>query len=191
MNKPSKPQLTRTLFALFVVFSLSSCNISSRSEIIAGFKSKRFTALHQLVLQQSFENIAVLPDDNFIVIDKTVINRDGRTFGEEPQGSDYQTYYTQGSSEHFESLADLLKQRGTQISEQMLADLTWRMQELGIGDILKDKKNSIVVYSWDMSAVWGADGILYSHSGEIPAEVRSRYGSIEPLGNGFYFWATG
>jgi hypothetical protein len=153
-------------------------------------QSIEFKAIHALALKQSFNNIAVLPEGGFFVVDGIVINPKRRTFGEEPEIRFYAEYYKNGASHGFDSLQDLFEEKDISLTVDAFNRITERMKKAGIGDIARDQQNNIIVYSFDMSAMWGANGIFYSRSGEIPIAVRGNFGQIERLDNHFFSWSS-
>ena len=169
---------------------LGGCSYS-REDVLRYATSVDFADLHSKVLSWQFKNVAVLPDAAFVVVDGTVINIRKHTFGEEPPGAMYETYYEQGSKNGFRSLSALLKQQGVYLTEDQLSDITLRMKRQGIGDIAKESDGGVVTYSWNMSGIWGANGVVFVPSREALDKVRKQCDLLEPIRDGFYYWATG
>ncbi len=169
-----------------LLFACSEPN--TQEHVTKKIRSEEFATLHSRVLQELFVNIAVLTRNDFIVIDNTVINLKARTYGPEPELGFYEEYYKSGSANTYNSLEELLKQKKIGIGEQSLREITQRMKKLGIGDITKDKKSKIVIYMWDMSVMWGSNGVVYSASGKIPKPYS--FDKVERLNDLFFYWSN-
>ena len=101
----------------------------------------------------------------------------------------YATYYEQGDKFPFDDLGELLSEHGIATTSSALLDLTDRMKRLHIGDMLKAPDDQLVIYSWNMSSVWGSNGIVYDDSGDPDNPALERFPLTEPLESGFYYYA--
>lgn len=125
-----------------------------------------------------------------MVVDKTVINPKAHTFGEEPLLGFYEEYYKSGRSRRFDSLNSLFAERNINLTADSFNQVTKRMKRLHIGDITKDQEYGIVIYSWGMSAMWGANGVVYSPTESIPEAARRNFDQIERLSAHFFAWTV-
>lgn len=146
-------------------------------------KNLNFVNLHRSVLMlDSIHNIAVLPDSNYMVIDKVVINMTKHTFGQEPELGFYNSYYEEGSKNTYAFLGKLLTLNKIEIDSVDALSMVRRMKKTGINDISTERGN--IMYRWKESAIHGEEGIVYS---KRPFRGNSnRFSLIEPLGDGFY-----
>ncbi|MDO1447087.1 hypothetical protein Q0590_12535 [Rhodocytophaga aerolata] len=104
-------------------------------------KNNEFKALHTCVLSLSnIKNIAVLPVDNYIVVDGTVINLVKRTYGEEPTLGFYINYYQAGDSIPYNSINDLLSSRGIAIDSNRIMFIVEAMKKTNLSDVYIENK---------------------------------------------------
>lgn len=170
------------ILLLFIVLldNLSTEKIDSSTLI----QSESFQNLHQMILQlDSTRNVAVLPQDKFIVIDGLVINLAKRTFGNEPELGFYQTYYDEGSTNKFSSIDSLLKPR--HIDSAQVCKITTALKANNIADVNIDRET--ISYRWKVSAMYGEEGVLYSNKNISNGSLR--YKLFEPIGPHFYHFA--
>lgn len=131
----------------------------NRIDSNALIRSESFQNLHSIIIQlDSIKNIAVLPQNEYIVVDGLVINLVKRTFGNEPELGFYQTYYDEGSKNKFSSIDSLLKHR--HIDSAQIYKITTEMKKSNITDI--GIKHKAILYRWEVSAMYGEEGVLYS-----------------------------
>jgi hypothetical protein len=187
-GRSQKRLARRGVVAIVLGLALGTSCGYSESDLRRLTGTLRFTELHARAQSLHFKNVCVLPEDEFIVIDGTVINLGKRTFGEEPAGSFFQAYYDRGSERSFQSLPALLEERGVRITEEQLSDLIFRMKSLGVGDIAKDLETGVILYSWRMSGMWGSDGVLFLPSGRTVDDLREEFTELKPIRNGFHYW---
>jgi len=152
-------------------------------------KSEEFKQLESLInTKENLQNIAVLPDTNFIVLNKTVINREAKTFGDKPELTSYLNYYKNGTQYKFKSIDSLLNSLSIKINSSELDKLTDKMAKLKIEDIsFQDDSCNEIVYSWKTSAMWGSEGIIRSDCiiEESESTEKTRI-SIKDLSDGYY-----
>lgn len=173
---------------VFLVVLIGSGAGNSRDAVESKSRSKQFGALHSLVLREDFSNVAVLPEEGFIVVDKIVINVKNHTFGDEPDLGFYEEYYRNGSKSHFDVLEQLLKKKNIRLSEQGLNKIVSNMEDLGIQDVTKDAESNLVVYAWNCSAMHGANGVVYTSTGAIPPARKRDFSELQQIEKRFYYW---
>jgi len=144
------------IFFLVLIFIPKGCTTPIDSRIL--IQRESFQQLHQMVIQlDSTKNIAVLPKDQYIVVDGLVINLSRRTFGKEPELGFYQTYYDEGNKHTYSSIDSLLS---PQLDSTRLLNITTEMKNNEIADIVINDK--AIYYRWKVSAMYGEEGVLYS-----------------------------
>ena len=150
-------------------------------------KSTEFRSLHQSVTSlDSIENIAVLPDKNYIVINGTVINLAKQTFGYAPELGFYNSYYEEGDRTPYTSLDSLLSANSIKIDSVKAMAVIKGMKDAGISDVGIRKEG--ISYRWKVSAMYGEEGILYSNR-VIPKDS-TRFDLFENIEKGFYHFAV-
>lgn len=165
------------------MFSSDEIEINS-SELV---QSADFKKLHHLTTSlDSIQNIAVLPEKNYIVINGTVINLVRRTFGQEPALGFYQSYYEEGDKTHYMSLDSLLAAQEIKIDSLQAFAVVEKMKSTGISDIEVHKEG--ITYRWKTSAMYGEEGIFYSRREVV--KDSTRVDLLENLGEGFYHFAV-
>lgn len=150
-------------------------------------KSTEFRSLHHTIASlDSIDNIAVLPDENYIVIDGTVINLAKQTFGHEPELGFYNSYYEEGDKTPYTSLDSLLTAHNVKLDSLRAMAVVKGMKGAGISDIGILKEG--ITYRWKVSAMYGEEGILYSNR-VIPKDS-TRFDLFENIEKGFYHFAV-
>ncbi|WP_076423336.1 hypothetical protein [Pontibacter lucknowensis] len=150
-------------------------------------KSSEFRSLHQSVVSlDNIENIAVLPDKNYIVINGTVINLAKQTFGYSPELGFYNSYYEEGDRTPYTSLDSLLNAHSIKIDSVKAMAVIKGMKDAGISDVGIRKEG--ISYRWKVSAMYGEEGILYS-SRKIPKDS-TRFDLFENIEEDFYHFAV-
>lgn len=133
-----------------------------------------------IIQLDSTKKIAVLPKNEYVVIDGLVINLTKRTFGNEPELGFYQTYYNEGRKNKFSSIDSLLKPR--HIDSAQVYRITTAMKVNNIADIVIS--NNGISYRWSVSAMYGEEGILYTHKNANRGTPT--YKLFEPVAPNFY-----
>lgn len=183
-----------TAFASVVIFIglviVTLCMFGSNEKVVDSsllLKSTEFRSLHQSVVSlESIENIAVLPDNNYIVINGTVINLAKKTFGYAPELGFYISYYKEGDRIPYTSLDSLLYANSIKIDSVKAMALIKGMKDAGISDVGIRKEG--ISYRWKVSAMYGEEGILYSRR-EISKDS-TRFNLFENIEEGFYHFAV-
>jgi hypothetical protein len=150
-------------------------------------KSEKFRELESfLSTTNTLQNIAILPDSNYIVINGTIINRNSKTFGEEPFLGFYINYYTEGSKNKYISIDSLLLSTSCFLNTTELNNLISSMNFFKIIDIriTNDSCNKII-YRWAVSAMWGEEGIIKSDCKPNYPDIE---GSIKEILDGYYLF---
>ncbi len=146
-------------------------------------KKPNFINLHRTMLMlDSINNIAILPDSNYVVINKVVMNVNKHTFGQEPELGFYNSYYEEGNKNPCTSLNKLLISNNIEVDSASALSVIGRMKKVGISDISNERGN--IWYRWKESAIHGEEGIVYSS--KLFRGDATRFSLVEPLGNGFY-----
>jgi hypothetical protein len=171
------------VFAAGYMFSSDEKEVVS-SELV---QSTEFKRLHQLVASlDSIQNIAVLPNKNYIVVNGIVINLLQRSYGEEPELGFYQSYYDEGDRTPFASLDSLLASQKIKIDSLQTLAMVGKMEVTGISDVVVQKE--WITYRWKTSAMYGEEGVVYSKREII--KDSTRFDLLENLGEGFYHFAV-
>jgi hypothetical protein len=173
-----------------VLFGIGWYLFGSNEKKVDSFElvqSSEFKGLHQLTINlDSIQNIAVLTDKNYIVVDGLVINLKKRTFGEEPELGFYQNYYEEGDKTPFRSFDSLLESQKIKMDSIQAFQVIEKMKSTGISDIAVHKNG--ITYRWKTSAMYGEEGIVYS-----PKEIlkdSTRFDLLEKIGENFYHFAV-
>jgi hypothetical protein len=168
-------------FAIYI-FSPHSKEVDSNTLI----EKPVFQSLHNSILKlDSIKNIAVLPDANYIVLNGLVINLAKKTYGKEPELTFYAEYYTNGDSILFNSLNKLLIRNKFKIDSLKTMYIVEKMKATEISDILV--KNGKIEYRWNVSAMYGQEGIIYSKT-KVDKNT-GNFDLIEKLDKEFYHFA--
>ncbi|MGB3848539.1 MAG: hypothetical protein WA958_01115 [Tunicatimonas sp.] len=175
------------LIGLFIFLSI----IFSSDEVEVNYKrlikSERFNELHEAILKiDSVRNIAVLPEEQYIVIDGIVINQSKRTYGIEPELEFYFSYYQEGDKIAYASLDSLLAMHDIKFDSVTALPIISKMKECHLSDIAISK--STISYRWRVSAMYGEEGIIYSQ--KTLDKDSSRYDVFERMEGDFYHFAV-
>ena len=174
--------LSIPVFFMLLIFLPEFC--TKKIDSSALIQSESFQNLHQLIIQlDSTKNIAVLPQNEYVVIDQLVINLAKRTFGNEPELGFYQTYYDEGNKNKFSSIDSLLQPR--YIDSAQVYKITTAMKTNNIADVVINRKT--ITYHWKVSAMYGQEGVLYSN--KKVSNDSMHYKLFEPIGSHFYHFA--
>ena len=168
---------------LSIIFSSDREEVNYKGLI----KSKSFSELHESVLTlDSVKNIAVLPEDQYIVIDGIVVNLKNQTYGNELELGFYFTYYQEGDKTVYTSLDSLLAIYHINIDSAKVSPIISKMKECNISDVAIGK--DAISYRWRVSAMYGEEGVIYS---QTPLERDStRYNIFEKMESDFYHFAV-
>jgi hypothetical protein len=170
------------VFAHFI-FGSNEKAVDSRELL----KSDEFRSLHHSIASlDSIENIAVLPDGNYVVLEGTVINLAKQTFGYKPELGFYNSYYEEGDRTPYTSLDSLLNAHSIKIDTLKAMTIVKRMKGAGISDVGIRKEG--ISYRWKVSAMYGEEGILYTE--QIISKDSTRFDLFENIEEGFYHFAV-
>lgn len=170
------------VFFLLLIFLPEFCTKHVDSNTL--IQNESFQNLHRMITQlDSIKNVAVLPQNEYVVIDGLVINLVKRTFGDEPELGFYQTYYDEGSKNKFSSINSLLKHR--HIDSAQVYKITTAMKTNNIADVAINHKT--ISYRWKVSAMYGEEGVLYSNKNVSNDSLH--YKLFEPIAPHFYHFA--
>ncbi|UFH52078.1 hypothetical protein [Spirosoma sp. KNUC1025] len=174
--------LSIPVFFALLIFLPELCTRKTDSATL--IKSESFQHLHHLITQlDSTKNIAVLPKNEYIVVDGLVINLEKRTFGNEPDLGFYQTYYDEANRNKFSRLDSLLQQRN--IDSARVSRIITAMKTTDIADIAINKQ--AIFYRWKVSAMYGEEGFLYSK--KKVSNDSLHYNVLENIAPDFYHFA--
>lgn len=166
-----------------IIFAPNEKKVDSKELL----RNTEFKNLHKSVaLLDSVTNIAVLPDETYIVIDGVVINLKKRTFGYEPDFGFYASYYAEGDKEPFQSLDSLLSSKNIKMDSSQTMMIIEKMNRTDISDIFI--ANDEISYRWKVSAMHGEEGILYSKNSV--AKDSLKYDLLEAIDEDFYHFAV-
>lgn len=161
---------------------------SGEKKIVAEelISSKEFKVVHNSIYSlNGIVNIAVLPQQNYIVIEGIVINLTNRTFGKEPELGFYNNYYDEGDSISFTTIDSLFASKDILIDSIKLMRIVEEMKRTEISDIIK--KDEDIYYRWNVSAMYGEEGVLYSK--RTLTKDSTRYDVFEKVDDNFYHFA--
>ena len=167
---------------LLLIFLPELC--TRRIDSTSLIQSQSFQDLHHMIIQlDSTKNIAVLPNNEYVVIDGLVINLVKRTFGDEPELGFYQTYYDEGSKNKFSAIDSLLEHR--HMDSTNVYRITTAMKSNNIADV--DINRKVISYRWKVSAMYGEEGVLYSK--KKISNDSLHYKMFEQVAPNFYHFA--
>lgn len=174
-------------YAIFLALGFSS-GLNAEAEVLRAFHSDAFKELHTKVVRLAgVHNLAVLKENEVVVVDGTVIDLDDQTWGEEPDLGFYAEYYEAAKKNRYSSLSGLLAERGFELSETGLLYDTDLMRKTGVNDICWRPFG--LVYSWNASAMWGSNGVIYCGEGQA---LEFDYGwprVLERIADHFYYFS--
>ena len=190
---------TKVLIGCFVVMAVTACcvpllvltsilgNGNSESYWMRQLHSQDFQELHGKVIQlETITNLAILPRQHIIVSDGRVVDLQNSTYGKEPEFTMYQEYYEAVQKNTYHSLATLLTQMDLRITADDLDFVLVRMKQLGISDVSRNSWG--IVYTWDASAMWGSNGIIYSQRDLEEFFAESGPDTLEKIEHDFYYY---
>lgn len=149
--------------------------------------SAAFARLHQSALAlDSIKNIAVLPNQHYLVVNGLVIHLAQHTYGPEPELGFYQAYYEAGDQTRFHSLDKLFAAHRIPLDSVQVCTLRSGMVATGVQDITLQKE--AISYRWKVSAMYGEEGIVYSP--HLLQKDSTRFDGVESLGQGFYHFTV-
>ncbi|MFD2934897.1 hypothetical protein [Spirosoma flavum] len=174
--------LSIPIFFLLLIFLPEFC--TKRTDSTSLIQSQSFQDLHHMIIQlDSTKNIAVLPQNEYVVVDGLVINLVKRTFGNEPELSFYHTYYDEGSKNKFLAIDSLLEHR--HMDSAKVYRITTAMKTNNIADVAINHK--AISYRWKVSAMHGEEGVLYSK--KKVSNDSLHYKLFEQVAPNFYHFA--
>ncbi len=172
-------------FIIFAIIIFAPSNEMSDAKWVV--QNPAFQQLHQDVRHlDRIRNIAVLPEKQYVVLDGIVINQEKKTFGQEPALGFYANYYKEGDQTKYSSLERLFQEQHIAMDTVTALAIIDQMKQLKLADILV--RDSTITYSWEVSAMYGEEGILYCRY-PIPP-IKSEYDVLEKVGDGFYHFAV-
>lgn len=148
-------------------------------------EDKDFIKLHNSILKlNKLKNIAILPNQSFIVVNGIVINNKTQTYGLEPEFGFYFNYYENGLKNKIISFDSLVSNASLDSIKTM--NIINEMTKLEIVDIeIEHELDYIISYRRNVSAMYGEKGIIYSKK---EPKRRDDNDILEPLENDFYFY---
>ena len=149
-------------------------------------KSTEFKNLHLSVTSlDSIINIAVLPEENYVVLNGIVINLKNRTFGKEPALGFYAAFYEEGNKTPYISIDSLFRAHNINLDSAKAFTIFENMKSTEISDISIYKEE--INYRWKVSAMYGEEGIIYTK--QSLQKGSNRFDLLENIGNDFYHFA--
>ncbi|MEN7551646.1 hypothetical protein AAG747_27270 [Rapidithrix thailandica] len=102
--------------------------------------------MHQFAKNlDSTQNIAYLPHEDYILIDKLVINVKKRTHGQKPLLGFYQNYYEEADKTPYSNLDSLLISKNIEIDSSQVLNIIQKMKLYQICDIFSTKMKFAIV----------------------------------------------
>lgn len=171
-----------------VLYFATGKDIKSKyTEIV---NNTNFLELNEKIIKfDVLDNIAILPDANFVVINGFVIDKQNKTYGKEPVLGFYESYYKNATENKFENFDKLLKQINDNFVDSNIDYIFSGMQKYNFVDIkrIRDDNGKVqVVYRNKVSAMWGEEGLIYSEF-IIDKNINSSV-KIEKIKNNFYYF---